>query len=270
MPFTVSHTALVLPLKKLRPEWFSLTGLMAGAMAPDLQYFLLADTTYRGLSHTWTGLFLVCLPLGLAFCFAFHSLFKRVFIENLPSPLDRHLSGLAECRFAPGGLREWCVLIFSVLLGAVSHFFWDSFTHPEGVLAQHIPWLLKETTLFGIARTNARWAQHVSTALGAVGMVVGLVLFELLPRPVEAARRSPARKLMFWLVGILCGAAWSVAVVLFYNRLFDWQIEDGYSLGLAFQTAALGSWAGFFYYVCAVKLTFRRRTQSRRSRGLDA
>jgi hypothetical protein len=258
MPFTVSHTALVLPIKKLWPGWFSLTGLMAGAMAPDLQYFLLADTTERGLSHSWTGLFIVCLPLGLAFSFAFHALFKRVFIENLPSPLHSRLSGLATSRFAPDGVRGWSVLVISILLGAVSHFLWDSFTHPEGVLAQHIPWLLKETTLFGVPRTNARWAQHVSTALGAVGLVVGLALGGLMPSPTPTERRPRTSKLTFWLLGILFGAIWSAAAVLFYNQIFDWHIEHSHSLGLAFQTAALGSWAGFFYYVCAVELVFRR------------
>ncbi len=258
MPFTVSHTALVLPLKKLRPNWFSLTGLMAGAMAPDLQYFLLADTSERGISHSWTGLFIIDLPLGLIFSFAFHLLFKRVFIENLPTPLDRQLSGLAASRFAPTGWREWSVLIVSVLLGAVSHFFWDSFTHPEGVLAQHIPWLLRETTIFGIARTNARLLQHVSSALGAVGMIVGLSVCGLLPKPIEIEQRSSSRKIAFWLVGALCGLAWSVTAVFFYNHFYGWEIGSGYSLGLAFQTAALGSWAGFFYFVCVVGLISRR------------
>jgi hypothetical protein len=260
MPFTVSHTALVLPLKKLWPGWFSLTGLMAGAMAPDLQYFLLADTTFRGSSHSWPGLFIVCLPLGLIFSFAFHALFKRVFIENLPYPLDVRLSGLATSSFRPDGVRGWCVLIISVLLGTLSHFFWDSFTHPEGVVAQQIPWLLQETTLGGIVRSNARLVQHVSSVVGAVGMVVGLVMCRLLPLPNSTEQRPTGRKLVFWMLGTLCGSAWSVIAVLGYDHLYGWQIGQGGPLGLAFQTAALGSWAGVFYFVCAVGLISRRRT----------
>jgi len=184
MPFTVSHPAIILPLKKLRPGWFSLTGLISGAMAPDLQYFLLADTTHRGISHSWVGLFLVDLPLGLIFAFAFHRLFKKVFIEHLPAPLDRTLSGLAESKFCPGGLRPWVVLIISIVIGALSHFFWDSFTHTGGVLAQRIPWLLEQSTILGIARHNTRWVQHVSSILGALAMAVGLWKWRLLPPPV--------------------------------------------------------------------------------------
>ena len=135
MPFTTAHPAAVLPLKKIWPRWFSLTGLMAGAMAPDLQYFLLADTTHRGLSHSWVGLFAVCLPMGLAFSFAFHWLFKEAFIANLPRPLDRWLSGLAVSTFGPRSWSEWAVLVSSVLIGALSHFAWDSFTHLHGEMA---------------------------------------------------------------------------------------------------------------------------------------
>ena len=266
MPFTVSHTALVLPLKKLRPRWFSLTGLMAGAMAPDLQYFLLADTSERGLSHSWLGLFTVCLPLGLIFCFGFHSLFKKRFIEHLPQPLDRHLSGLAESRFAPSGWHEWSVLIVSILVGAISHFFWDSFTHPEGALAQHIPWLLQNTTIFGVARSNARLLQHVSTTLGGVGMVLGLWFWKLLPPPVDVEYRSRGQKAAFWISGTLCGMAWSMIAVWFYNLLFGWEIEAGFSIGLALQTAALASWAGFVYFV-GVDTLISRLTLNRRRNG---
>jgi len=259
MPFTVSHPAIILPLKKLRPGWFSLTGLISGAMAPDLQYFLLADTTHRGISHSWVGLFLVDLPLGLIFAFAFHRLFKRVFIEHMPAPLDRTLSGLAESKFCPSGLRPWVVLISSIVVGALSHFFWDSFTHTGGVLAQRIPWLLEQSTILGIARHNTRWAQHVSSILGALAMAVGLWKWKLLPPPVtRRSAQTPGRKVLFWLAGSGCGLAGAVLAVWFYNLLYGWHLEMGYSFGLGFQSFGLGSWAGFFYFVCLYSLLRRR------------
>jgi sterol desaturase/sphingolipid hydroxylase (fatty acid hydroxylase superfamily) len=260
MPFTVSHPAIVLPLKRFRPGWFSLTGLMSGAMAPDLQYFLLADTTHRGLSHSWTGLFLVDLPLGLIFAFAFHRLFKSVFVEHLPSPLDRTLSGLAESEFSPSGLRQWVVLIISILVGVLSHFFWDSFTHTGGVLAQRIPWLLEQSTILGITRHNTRWVQHVSSIFGAVAMIVGLWKWKLLPpQAKEPSEQTRVRKVVFWLVGSGCGLIVAVAAVWFYNRLYEWHLETGHSFGLGFQSFGLGSWAGFFYFVCVYSLLRQRR-----------
>jgi hypothetical protein len=261
MPFTTSHPAIVLPLKKLWPRWFSLSGLMAGAMSPDLQYFLLADTTHRGNSHSWLGLFAICLPLGLAFVFAFHRLFKREFIEHLPRPFDRALSGLARARFQPGSAREWVILIVSVLIGALSHFFWDSFTHPNGELAQRIPWLLEQNTFFGITRHNTRWLQHISSLLGAAGVIIGIWKWRLYPPPVSNREvRAGAQKLSFWVYGCLAGLLFASAAVWFYNGYYDWQIEQGHSLNLAFMSFGLGSWAGFFWYVC-VRTLIRRDTQ---------
>lgn len=259
MPFTTSHPAAVLPLKKLWPRWFSLSGLIAGAMAPDLQYFLLADTTYRGISHSWLGLFVVCLPLGLAFSFAFHWLFKRSFIEHLPHPLDYALSGLAVTRFAPDSLRSWLILIGSVLVGTLSHFFWDSFTHFDGVLARQIPWLAEQSTLFGITRHNTRWVQHISSLVGAVGLVVGIWKWRLLPQPVEpGAGKSPGQKIAFWVMGSLSGLALACLAVWFYNSYYDWHLELGYNRTLAFMSFGLGSWAGFFWFVCGYSMVIRR------------
>jgi len=124
MPFTTAHPAIVLPLKQWFPHWFSLTGLMAGAMAPDLIYFLALRTDFRGLSHSWPGLFLITLPAGVVFSFVFHRYFKYSFIRHLPSPLDRFLSGLAQSGWCVVGAKAWVILVVSVLVGSLSHFFW--------------------------------------------------------------------------------------------------------------------------------------------------
>jgi hypothetical protein len=258
MPFTTSHPAIVLPLKKLWPRWFSLSGLMAGAMAPDLQYFLLADTTYRGISHSWLGLFVVCLPLGLAFAWAFHALFKYQFIVNLPCPFDRALSGLALSRFYPDNGRGWLVLIYSVLLGALSHFFWDSFTHPHGELAQQMPWLLEKTRLFGMTRHNTRWVQHVSSLLGAAGVIIGIWKWKLFPPPVEDPPiRTTRQKVIFWLLGSVFGLIAACLALWIHNLQYGWQIEQGRNLNLAFMSFGLGSWAGFFWFVCGYSIARR-------------
>jgi membrane-bound metal-dependent hydrolase YbcI (DUF457 family) len=260
MPFTTSHPAIILPLKKLWPQYFSLSGLMAGAMSPDLQYFLLADTTHRGLSHSWLGLFTICLPMGLLFCFAFHWLFKRPFIASLPRPVNRVLSGLAQTEFRPSGYRAWLVLLISVLVGALSHFFWDSFTHVEGVTARHIPWLLEKNTLFGLTRDNTRWLQHLSTLVGAAVVVFGTWKLKLLPSPVEGRQEwSIGRKLTFWLLGTVCGIALGAAAVWHYNGLYDWRLGMGENRGLAFMSFGTGSWAGFFWFTCVYSLVTKRQ-----------
>ncbi|WP_240482010.1 DUF4184 family protein [Flavobacterium psychrophilum] len=41
MPFTFSHPAIILPLRYLPRQWFSLTGLIIGSLTPDFEYFWL-------------------------------------------------------------------------------------------------------------------------------------------------------------------------------------------------------------------------------------
>jgi hypothetical protein len=262
MPFTVSHPAAVLPLKKLWPRWFSLSGLMAGAMAPDLQYFLLADTTHRGVSHSWIGLFTVCLPLGVIFAFVFHRLFKRTFIANLPRPFDGALSGLAETRFAPGSVREWVVLVGSVLIGAVSHFAWDSFTHAHGEMAQRLPFLLHETTIFGITRMRVRWLQHLSTIVGGLALLYFTWRWKLLPEPLtRESWRRPMEKLRFWIIAGAVGTIYAVGAVWLYDYVYDWHVMLGHNLVPAVSTFGLGGWAGAFYAVCVYGLVKRRQSE---------
>lgn len=259
MPFTVSHPAAVLPLKKLWPRWFSLSGLIAGAMAPDLQYFLLADTTHRGVSHSWLGLFTVCLPLGLIFVFVFHSLFKRTFIAYLPRPFDWALSGLAETRFAPGSAREWIVLIVSVLLGAVTHFAWDSFTHAHGEMAQRLPFLLQETTIFGITRMRVRWLQHASTIFGGLALLYFTWRWKLVPTPLSRESiQGPKAKLRFWLgIGVVA-TVYALVAVWLYDGVYEWHLALGHNRVPAVSTFGLGGWAGVFYAICVYGLIGRQ------------
>ncbi len=245
MPFTVAHPAIVIPFKKKWPNYFSLTGLMAGAMAPDLLYFLQMTTVNRGFSHSWPGLFLFCLPAGILFSLAFHWFFKYPFIQNLPGPFDRRLSGLAMSRFKPESLRSWLVLVISVILGAVSHFAWDSFTHAQGEMAQRIPFLLTFVKIFGHYVRMTTVAQHLSTLFGLSVMTYAFGSGAIAPEPDDSLPlRQTSDKLIFWLsaglVSLLSGSIW----VLFMRT-----IHPHYPVS-ALTLFGLASWAGFFYCVC--------------------
>jgi len=252
MPFTTSHTALAIPLKKYCPGWFSLTGLMAGAMAPDLHYFLLAQTFYRGVSHSWMGMFLVSLPCAVAFSFAFHYLFKLSAIANLPHPLDKRLSGLATSSFTVKSPKEWTVFVASILIGILSHFFWDSFTHANGELAILFPVLRQSVTLFGTPLFIYEIMQHVSSIVGGGIIVIFFLTSPLIPRPRSLAiSRTGREKWLFWISGSLVAGVFAIALVLLYNTIYHWGLEYGNHDRLAVRTLGLASWAGIFYFICA-------------------
>ena len=258
MPFTTSHPAIVLPLKQIWPRWFSLTGLIAGAMAPDLPYFLFSVTTYRGISHSWTGMFVVCFPAAIVFSFVFHKLFKYDAIVNLPKPFDIKFSGLAVSEFKLQMKQNWLIFVFSVLIGILSHFFWDSFTHPTGEIARMFPLLTENTTIFGITRSYARFLQHISTILGGVAVLTFFFKSKFVPAPVfDKPVRQPKEKLLFWIGCCSFSLLFAVAAVLFYDNFYNWQIENGYNHSLAWMSFGIGSWAGMFYIICLYSLVTR-------------
>ena len=269
MPFTVSHAAIVLPFKQLCPRWFSLSGLMAGAMAPDLLYFLMMQTAYRGLSHSWPGLFVFCLPAGMLFAYCFHRFFKYHAIYNLPRPFDIRLSGLAEQQFHLSGLNCWMKLAVSVLIGALSHFFWDSLTHSTGEMAQMFPILAESFTVLGISRPLCRFLQHASTIAGAAVLLLYVLKGVLLPLPpATRSIRSPGCKFLFWLVGGVVATLFACLVVYCFDIVYGLPIGESYTSHSARTSFGLAGWAGFFYYVCIYTAVTRYR-QSRTARAVQ-
>jgi hypothetical protein len=259
MPFTTAHPAIVLPLKQWFPRWFSLTGLMAGAIAPDLVYFLTLRTDFRGLSHSWLGLFFVCLPAGTIFCLVFHRYFKYPFIRHLPLPLDKFLSGLAQSGWRVVGTRGWVILVGSVLVGSLSHFFWDAFTHPTGQIASHWPLLQQKIMLMGRPRLACRILQHASTVAGTLMIVLYAVKGDIIPKVQVVEVKSSAReKRMFWMTGGIVALGFAIAAMVIFNALFRWGLQLGHGWFLAVQTFGLSLWAGFFYWTIIYGLVKRQ------------
>lgn len=251
MPFTTSHPAIILPLKRMFPRLVSLSGLMAGAMAPDLIYFLMGTTTDRSFSHSWRGLFVFCLPAGTALALAFHWLFKRAFLGALPYPLDRYFSGLAASRFEIGGGRGLVVLVVSVGIGTLSHFFWDSFTHANGQLVPYFPILLEYREIFGQRVQIARIAQHVSTLAGAAVIFLYLVSGLLIPPATVTFRPRPAReKVRFWGWNLLVSAA--AIAVGWWAWLDPAHLQHFIERHVSGHLTVIGlcSWAGVFWGTC--------------------
>jgi hypothetical protein len=260
MPFTTSHPAIVLPLKQIRPAWFSLTGLAAGALAPDLIYFLMMTTAYRGISHSWTGLFVFCLPAGIAFSFIFHRLFKYDFIANLPGPFDRVLSGLMNSRFRPAGYRAWMIMIISILIGAMSHFFLDSMTHQQGEIAKRVPFLLERTHVLGISISNCRILQHSFTILGAATILFYIFKARIIPPPSAGFRaRAAGDKLLFWIRGGAISFVFACLVIYIFYGYSIFNVDRAFFVYPVSSTFGLAGWAGFFYYVCIYALVRKKK-----------
>lgn len=254
MPFTTSHPAIILLLKNAFPRYISLTGLIAGAMSPDLLYFLEMNTVNRGASHSWSGLLMVCLPLGILFSFAFHYLFKKEFILHLPNRLLRHFSGLAFSEWKIQSIYEWIVLIVSILIGAVSHFAWDSCTHLNGVVVRLFPILQYDISLFGDSIPFYSLLQHLSSIIGMIAIAVYFSFRSNLPKRIEIVDQYPMiQKIMFWVIALSVSALFAYIVLHLYMYFAPERI-------VSYRTVfGLASWAGFFYLVIGFGLYKRFR-----------
>lgn len=176
MPFTFSHPAIVLPLTFLPRQWFSMTGLIIGSLTPDFEYFLRMRIK-SNYSHTIDGLFWFDLPLGLLLAFLFHNIVRDRLFDNLPTFLKSRFSTFKQFDWYEHFKRNWFVVLISILIGAASHIFWDSFTHDHGYFVQTIPTLQNSVAFLGRQIPILKILQHSSTLLG--GLVIVFAIYKL-------------------------------------------------------------------------------------------
>lgn len=133
MPFTFSHPAIILPLKQVKPQWFSLTGLAAGSMAPDFEYFFKLQGTST-ISESFAGIFVFNLPVAIGISLIFHLIIRNPLVRHLPRPFDRRFSGFLDFNFLEYLKRNPWVFIFSCFLGVLSHLALDFLTSPDQLI----------------------------------------------------------------------------------------------------------------------------------------
>ncbi|MEV2238102.1 DUF4184 family protein [Micromonospora sp. NPDC049891] len=191
MPFTGSHVAAVLPLT--RSAWLVPSALVIGSMAPDAPYYLPLPVKAT-LAHSLIGVLSVDVVLGLGALILWHGLLARFLTAISPAWLRERLP-------VPGFHSRWSVgyaamLVVSLVIGALTHVLWDSFTHDGMWGAVHIGWLSESH----LGTPGYRWIQRMSTIVGAIVVVFWLLRWWHRQSPVPE-QRPPANR-------ILVVAAW--------------------------------------------------------------
>lgn len=139
MPFTLSHPAAAALLRPiLRRARLPLSAIAIGAMVPDFEFFRYM-TTRSVVSHTFVGLFIFCLPVGMAVL----AMWRLI----LRAPV-RDLLGMPATEAIPLSLGWWARGGVAVIVGAATHDVWDGLTH------------------------HGRWADAVFPALGNVALAI--------------------------------------------------------------------------------------------------
>ncbi|MEM8500409.1 MAG: DUF4184 family protein [Pseudomonadota bacterium] len=164
MPFTVTHTLAVAPIAARWPM-FPAAALFIGAMIPDWGLFVPIGPGYT-LMHTWSGLLLACVPLGLLLLLLFRTLVRRALVELTPTEMQHRLTKFKvwQTRFTA---KEIVAASIALAIGAASHLVWDAFTHHGRWGVELLPFM--SSILFEVGGSQVQvfeFFQHGSSAIG--------------------------------------------------------------------------------------------------------
>lgn len=220
MPFTFAHPAIVVPLKKMKPGWFSLSGLVAGSIAPDFEYFFKFRATST-ISESLLGIFTFNLPVTIGLSLLFHLIVRNPLIRHLPYPYDRRFSGFLQFNFLHYLRRHPWRFLSAALVGISSHLLLDILTSPDIMTSsfhklQHLGLhfsLAKEPLQAGIGEQSFVILER-SLSVAGLGFTAWILSQVNYPAK-NFLREHPQQKVRFYgvfvaflIVGILAAVQW--------------------------------------------------------------
>lgn len=239
MPWTASHIAAVVPLRRWCPAQLSFFGLAVGSMTPDLGYYL----GLHGLAsaaHTLAG-FALNLPAGVLLAALAWSL-RGLLVMPLPQPHREALRIAFVAASADFTRRRMLALGGSILLGAATHVAWDSFTHATGLPVRHSD-VLRSDLLQAVGMAAPAYAllQHASTLFGIVvlAIVYRAWLRGLGPALATASRAGDAARWRLLGAFAMAGAGILAACISLGLRAGHPDVADLVVSGVLFTTDVL-------------------------------
>lgn len=215
MPFTISHTAVVLPFSRLLARWQLLSAATIGAMVPDFRIFF--PGMPRVETHSFRALFTFCVPVGLITYWVFQRLIKSPILEVLPEgPYARWRPFAAEANIR--SMRQWVLAAGGVWAGALTHLVWDAFTHGDGRGVRMFPVLDDSIIEVGSRHIPAMYVLQDLGSLLGLGAVLAMICYGL-RRGRQAAlpnRLVPRRERLAWML------IYALAAGIFTATFYSW------------------------------------------------
>jgi hypothetical protein len=213
MPFTLSHPAIVIPLKWWAPHLTSLPALVIGSMAPDFVYFFPFGIS-ASFTHSWLGVFLYCVPTGVLLYIFYYALLRDAFIEWAPQQIAARMQPHVAWLFQD--VRSVSIVLTSLAIGASSHNVWDEFTHLNTSAVYHLE-VLRMRVQFGSFKVPAyKLLQHLSTVVGFIVIAGSIYYCFSSAKPIYATSRrlSTKQRLIVSIVIFVAAATAGIASVL--------------------------------------------------------
>ncbi len=201
MPFTLSHPAAVLPLRRLG---LPMSALVAGSMVPDIPVFFSWPGVYR-VTHSPLGVGSADPVLAMAALAVWFWLIRDALVDLSPGLVRSRLALRARLT-----RRQWLLAPVAAAVGALTHVGWDAFTHPDRWGVRQVPWLgVDHGGLAGYA-----WLQYGSSVFGfAVVVAAGIAWLRAAPRmPLRPPRHSSGPAILAG-IGAIAAAAGAAAAL---------------------------------------------------------
>jgi len=206
MPFTFSHAAVALPF--LKNKRVSATGLLIGTFAPDLEFFFRMRMQSE-ISHKFSGVFLIDLPLSILVVLLFHQIIKKPLLTNLPLFFQQRLETLKYSDWLSYFNKNKTTVFFSFFVGVLTHLIWDSMTHWDGYLVLRSTFLnekISHVACYDIL-------QYLSSLIGL--FFISLYFKQQTKVPVSTLQISS----FYWCgIGLISGLCIVLRFVLVTNR----------------------------------------------------
>jgi hypothetical protein len=217
MPFTFSHPGIVLPLSFLKRKLFSTSGLVAGSLAPDFEYFFRLSKGATTFSHTWGSLFYFNLPLSVVLVLLFHYWVRQPLVNHLPPLLYKRFHGYAALNWKAVLVQKWYLVVISIFVGSASHLLWDGLTHLSADYSYH-----HQHQLFFFNE----WKHHsfIYTIVHLAHSFLGLVLVGIMVYRLPVSNSHPPYIHWYrywWYVWLLCGILFGIFQFFFTQQGWD-------------------------------------------------
>lgn len=201
-------------------------------MAPDFEFFFQMREV-ENIGHHWYGIFLFDLPITLLLSYVYHIYLKKSFVVNLPDYFRKRCVHVLDFDWTAGMNSKPYWMIGSALIGIATHFFWDGFTHHDGIFVPYIPSLADKITVFGKSMPAYFGLQLLLSVLGLLS-----ITHYIHRLPIQAGTMTAGSpNSCYWLTWVC-----TMAFIMFI-RLFGWKEYNSFwSVFIALMGGGLYSW----------------------------
>jgi hypothetical protein len=237
MPFTLAHPIAIFPIWRGSSNRLHLPGLILGSMVPDLEYFIALQPSGT-IGHTPMGILAQGIPasmgLWLLICYGL----ATPFLALIPLPnVDLWL--LRE----KANFRQRYHLINlggSIAIGAMTHIFWDSFTHPIGWFVIHFPVLQTKIGSLEIYKIF----QYGGGILGLLGLSIWFLVWfqqskQQVGDPIDSIALNFRDRIIVWTMVLSIAVTFAIIAIIRHAHPED-------TLSSIVIRAVVGSISGLF------------------------